>query len=85
MGHGGSNPSLSAILKDQQMTSVTLGIVSFMLIVQSIVSVRYILKCISQRKAMDNARYQLSGVDGLLPHDTERIARARRILIEGLE
>lgn len=63
--------------------SIALAVISFMLVVQSLVAMMFIRKCRKKHKAINDAYYQLVGVDGYLPHDVGRICKARNILIEG--
>ena len=62
-----------------------LEIVSFMLVVNSVIAVRYIVKCYRQRKVMSSAYYYLLGIDGMLQHDSEKITEVRRMLLEELD
>lgn len=63
--------------------SIALVVISFMLVVQSLVAMMFIRKCRKKQNAINDAYFQLLGVDGSFPHDVGRICKARSILIEG--
>ena len=67
------------------MMSDVLAIVSFLLIVNSVIALRYIVKCSHQRKAISYAYYYLLGIDGMLQHDSEKITEVRMMLLEELD